>query len=52
MPATPVLISAWARSAVVPVDGAFRTLHAHDIAAPIVQALLQRAGVPATAVDA
>ena len=52
MPATPVLISAWARSAVVPVDGAFRTLHAHDIAAPIVQALLQRAGVPASAVDA
>ncbi len=52
MPATPVLISAWARSAVVPVDGAFRTLQAHDIAAPIVQTLLQRAGVPATAVDA
>jgi acetyl-CoA C-acetyltransferase len=52
MSATPVLISAWARSAVVPVDGAFRALHAHDIAAPIVQALLQRAGVPASAVDA
>ena len=52
MPATPVLISAWARSAVVPVDGAFRALQAHDIAAPIVQTLLQRAGVPATAVDA
>ena len=52
MPTTPVLISAWARSAVVPVDGAFRALHAHDIAAPIVQSLLQRTGVPASAVDA
>lgn len=52
MPATPVLISAWARSAVAPVDGVFRALHAHDIAAPIVQALLERAGVPASAVDA
>ena len=52
MPKTPVLISAWARSAVVPVEGAFRALHAHDIAAPIVQTLLQRAGVPASAVDA
>lgn len=52
MPATPVLISAWARSAVVPVQGAFRALHAHDIAAPIVQTLLQRSGVPASAIDA
>ena len=52
MPTTPVLISAWARSAVVPVDGAFRALHAHDIATPIVQSLLQRTGVPASAVDA
>jgi acetyl-CoA C-acetyltransferase len=34
------------------VEGAFRALHAHDIASPIVQALLQRAGVPASAVDA
>ena len=52
MPATPVLISAWARSAVVPVDGAFRALQIHDIAAPVVQAVLQRSGVPASAVDA
>ena len=52
MSATPVLISAWARSAVVPVDGAFRALHAHDIAAPVVHALLKRAGVPASTVDA
>jgi acetyl-CoA C-acetyltransferase len=45
------LIAAWARSAVVPRGGAFKTLHAHDIAAPVVQALLQRAGVAATHVD-
>lgn len=48
----PVLIAAWARSAVAPHGGAFRTLAAHDIAAPVLQALLQRAGLPAQAVDA
>jgi acetyl-CoA C-acetyltransferase len=51
--ATPVaLIAAWARSAVVPRNGAFKTLHAHDIAAPVVHALLQRAGVDPSRVDA
>jgi acetyl-CoA C-acetyltransferase len=46
------LIAAWARSAVVPRGGAFKALHAHDIAAPVVQALLERAGLQASAVDA
>jgi len=46
------LIAAWARSAVVPRGGAFKALHAHDIAAPVVQALLARAGLAATYVNA
>ncbi|MDO8320851.1 thiolase family protein [Rhodoferax sp.] len=46
------LIGAWARSAVAPHGGAFRTLHAHEIAAPVVRALLARAGIGAQAVDA
>jgi len=46
------LIAAWARSAVVPRDGAFKALHAHDIAAPVLHALLARAGLAAKAVDA
>jgi acetyl-CoA C-acetyltransferase len=46
------LIAAWARSAVAPHGGAFATLHAHEIAAPVVQALLARANLPAQAVDA
>ena len=46
------LIAAWARSAVVPRQGAFKSLHAHDIAAPVVQALLQRAGIDASDVQA
>lgn len=46
------LIAAWARSAVVPRNGAFKTLHAHDIAAPVLHALLARAGVNANDVDA
>lgn len=49
---TPALIAAWARSAVAPHGGAFRALAAHDIAAPVLQALLQRAGVAPEAVDA
>jgi len=52
MPASPALIAAWARSAVAPHGGAFRSLHAHEIGAPVLQALLQRAGLPAEAVDA
>ena len=52
MSASPALIAAWARSAVVPHGGAFRLLMAHDIAAPVVQSLLARAGVKPQAVDA
>lgn len=46
------LIAAWARSAVAPHRGAFQALQPHEIAAPVLRALLQRAGVPAQAVDA
>ena len=52
MPTPPVFIASHARSAVVPVSGAFKHLQAHEIAAPVLQALLQRAGLPANAVDA
>lgn len=52
MPDTAALIVAWARSAVAPHGGAFRHLHAHEIGAPVLQALLQRAGIPTSAVDA
>lgn len=51
MSAPLALIAAWARSAVVPRGGAFNALHAHEIAEPVLQALLQRAGLPASAVD-
>jgi acetyl-CoA C-acetyltransferase len=37
---------------VAPHGGAFRTLHPHEIAAPVVRALLARAGIGAQAVDA
>lgn len=46
------LIAAWARSPVAPYGGAFRTLQPHEIGAPVLRALLQRADVPAQAVDA
>ena len=52
MPDPFALIAAWARSAVAPHGGAFRNLQPHEIAAPVLRALLQRAGVPAQAVDA
>ena len=52
MSASPALIAAWARSAVVPHGGAFGLLQAHEIAAPVVQSLLARAGVKPQAVDA
>ncbi len=35
----------------MPHGGAFRHLHAHEIAAPVVQALIARAGLPAHTVD-
>ena len=46
------LIAAWARSAVVPRDGAFRSLQMHQIAEPVLQSVLQRAGLDVAAVDA
>lgn len=52
MSAPLALICAWARSAVVPHGGAFGRLAAHELAAPVLQGLLERAALPATAVDA
>lgn len=52
MPAHTVLIAGWARSAVVPHGGAFGLLHAHEMAAPVVQAMLARAGISPQVVDA
>ncbi|MFY8178587.1 MAG: beta-ketoacyl synthase N-terminal-like domain-containing protein, partial [Limnohabitans sp.] len=52
MSAQPVLIVGQARTAVAPVGGAFRTLQVHELAAPVVRALLQRANVSVDHVDA
>ena len=52
MPTPAPLIAAWARSAVVPRGGAFKALQPHDLAGPVLTALLAQAGVDATAVDA
>ena len=46
------LIAAWARSPVAPHGGAFNALQPHEMAAPVVRALLARAGVDPQAVDA
>ncbi|SEB24460.1 thiolase family protein [Variovorax sp. YR216] len=46
------VLLAWARSAVVPRGGALAHLAAHEIAAPVVRALLVRGGIDASAVDA
>ncbi|QXZ10862.1 thiolase family protein [Comamonas sp. Y33R10-2] len=47
---TPII--AWSRSPVAPVGGALSHLQAHEIAAPVLQALLAQTGLPAQAVDA
>ena len=46
------LIAGWARSAVAPHGGAFGGLQAHEIAAPVIEALLKRAGIAPENVDA
>lgn len=46
------VILAWARSPIAPVGGALRELAAHELGAPVLQALLARAGLPSRAVDA
>jgi acetyl-CoA C-acetyltransferase len=46
------LIAAWARSAVVPRHGAFKTLQTHELAAPVIHALLAQSGLSAHSVDA
>lgn len=52
MPDPVALIAAWARSAVAPHGGAFNALQPHDIAAPVLRALLARTGISPHAVDA
>jgi len=52
MPLPTALIAGWARSAVAPHGGAFGALQAHEIAAPVIQALLKRAGISPETVDA
>lgn len=47
----PAILS-WARSPIAPKGGAFNALQAHEIAAPVLQALLSRAGVHGDQVDA
>jgi len=46
------VILGWGRSAVTPLGGALSQLQPHEIAAPVVQGILQRFGIPSTAVDA
>jgi acetyl-CoA C-acetyltransferase len=48
----PIVVVAWARSAVVPVDGAFGTLTAEALGAPVIRVALARAGIDASQVDA
>jgi acetyl-CoA C-acetyltransferase len=52
MAAESVFFGGWARSAVAAHSGGFNALQAHQIAAPVLQALLARAGLAPTAVDA
>ena len=52
MPDRAALIAGWARSAVAPHGGAFGALQPHEIAAPVLRAMLARAGVDPQAVDA
>ncbi len=52
MPLPTALIAGWARSAVAPHGGVFSGLQAHEIAAPVIQALLQHAGIAPEKVSA
>ena len=51
MPDHAALIAAWARTAVAPHGGAFNLLQPHEIGAPVLRALLQRASLSIDAVD-
>lgn len=46
------VILGWGRSAVTPLGGALSQLQPHEIATPVVQGILQRFGIPSTAIDA
>jgi acetyl-CoA C-acetyltransferase len=46
------VILGWGRSAVTPLGGALSQLQPHEIAGPVVQGILQRFGIPLTAIDA
>jgi len=49
---TSVVIAGWARSAVVPVNGAFSRLTPDALGAPVLRAALARAGIDGAQVDA
>jgi len=49
---SPPVILGWARSAVVSHGGAFKALSAHDIASPVLRALLTRVGLGPASFDA
>lgn len=51
-PAGNPVVVGWARSPVTPHGGALRHLEPHQIAAPVLQGLLARNGIPSAAVDA
>jgi acetyl-CoA C-acetyltransferase len=46
------VILGWGRSAVTPLGGALSQLQPHEIAAPVVQGMLQRFGIQSNAIDA
>ncbi len=48
---TALPILAWARTPVAPRGGALRLRHPHQLAAPLIEALLARAGLPGSAID-
>jgi len=46
------VILGWGRSAVTPVGGALSSLQPHEIGAPVLLGILQRFGIPLSAIDA
>ena len=52
MSAGAALIVGWGRSPVAPVGGALRACATHQLAGPVARAVLARAGIPLSAVDA
>lgn len=51
-PMNGAVIIGWGRSPVAPVGGALAQMQAHEIGAPVLQAILQRFAIPLAAIDA